>query len=535
MTTRRDFLRGFAVPAALGSYAARGVPAEAHSSTNRHSASGTDRASRAYEVRERVAARHRREPVATHATNGDETRYASHIASYTKALPHDTLGEVHQAAYAALVHALSTGDPTDFSRVPFSGAARQTNPQSAYAFDFDGPDAHQPDLVPAPALASAEAASDLAELYCQALTRDVPFARYALDADVNTAAADLTAFSQFHGPRPGGRVTPASIFRGSTPGDLAGPYISQLLFRPIPYGAYTIPQRVRIAAPSADYATVYADWLLMQNGGSSATMSFLPGTRYIITARDLAEYVHRDFSFQAFLNAALILASMPFARTNPYRRADFRNQEPFTTFGGPHLLDLVTHVANLALRAAWCQKWLVHRRLRPEAMGGLVHHTRTGRAQYPIHEELLSSPVLDRLVKRRGTYLLPQAYPEGSPTHPSYPAGHACIAGACVTVLKAFYDERTIIPDPVVPDTTGQALVAYRGDTLTIGGELHKLAFNISVGRNAAGIHYRSDAAAGLALGEAVALGMLRDLKECVTEPFDGFALTTFAGRTVTL
>ena len=535
MTTRRDFLRGIAVPTALGGYLARGVPAGAATSADTHASTGTDCATRAYEVRERVAARHKREPMASHATSGDESRYPNHIGSYTKALPHDSLGEVQQAAYAALVHALSTGDPADFSRIPFSGAARQTNPQSSYAFDFDGPDAHQPDLAPAPALASPEAASDLAEVYCHALTRDVPFARYAIDADVNRAAADLSVFSAFRGPKPNGRVTPTSIFRGSTAGDLAGPYISQFLLRPVPYGVYTVPQRVKIAAPSADFATEYTDWLLVQNGGANASMTFLPGTRYIITARDLAEYVHRDFSFQAFLNAALILASMPFARTNPYRRTEFRNQDPFTTFGSPHVLDLVTHVANLALRAAWCQKWLVHRRLRPEAMAGLVHHTRTGRVQYPIHAELVSSPILDLIAKRRGTYLLPQAYPEGCPTHPSYPAGHACIAGACVTILKAFYDERTVIPEPVIPDAIGQALVPYRGDTLTIGGELNKLAFNISVGRNAAGIHYRSDATSGMALGEAVALGMLRDLKECVTEPFDGFSLTTFNGRAVTL
>ena len=146
--------------------------------------------------------------------------------------------------------------------------------------------------MPAPALASAEGASDLAELYCQALTRDVPFARYAIDAEVNRAAAHLSAFSDFRGPRPAGRDTPVSIFRGTTPGDLAGPFISQFLLRPVPYGAYTIPQRVRIAAPSADYVTEYAEWLLVQNGGSSASMTYLPGTRHITSARDLTEYVH---------------------------------------------------------------------------------------------------------------------------------------------------------------------------------------------------------------------------------------------------
>jgi membrane-associated phospholipid phosphatase len=38
------------------------------------------------------------------------------------------------------------------------------------------------------------------------------------------------------------------------------------------------------------------------------------------------------------------------------------------------------------------------------------------------------------------TCLLPVAYAEGCPTHPSYPAAHAATAGACATVLKAFFN-----------------------------------------------------------------------------------------------
>lgn len=34
------------------------------------------------------------------------------------------------------------------------------------------------------------------------------------------------------------------------------------------------------------------------------------------------------------------------------------------------------------------------------------------------------------------SYLLPQAYPEGAPTHPAYGAGHAAGSGACATILK---------------------------------------------------------------------------------------------------
>jgi membrane-associated phospholipid phosphatase len=105
------------------------------------------------------------------------------------------------------------------------------------------------------------------------------------------------------------------------------------------------------------------------------------------------------------------------------------------------------------------------------------------------------------------------AIPEGSPTHPSYPAGHAAIAGACVTVLKAFFDENALFPEPVEPNSTGLALHAYKG-SLTIGAELNKLASNITLGRDWAGVHYRSDGTEGMLLGEEVAISLLKDWRD---------------------
>src|SRR5207247_4375136 len=95
--------------------------------------------------------------------------------------------------------------------------------------------------------------------------------------------------------------------------------------------------------------------------------------------------------------------------------------------------------------------------------------------------------VMAQVFRRNDTYLLPQAFPEGSPLHPSYGAGHATVAGACVTVLKALFDESFLIPNPVVPGPDGRSLVRYTGpdaDRLTVGGELNKLAANVAIGRN---------------------------------------------------
>ena len=51
------------------------------------------------------------------------------------------------------------------------------NPQAAYAFDLAGLDSFDTHLAAPPPFASAAAAAEMAELYWQALVREVPFAR----------------------------------------------------------------------------------------------------------------------------------------------------------------------------------------------------------------------------------------------------------------------------------------------------------------------------------------------------------------------
>lgn len=218
---------------------------------------------------------------------------------------------------------------------------------------------------------------------------------------------------------------------------------------------------------------------------------------------------------------------------NPYLSS--ATQVGFITFGAAHILDFVARASRAALEAAWFHKWLVHRRLRPEEFGGRVHNHLTGAASYPINSELLHSEAVSQVYRTFGTYLLPMAYPEGCPTHPAYPAGHACIAGAGVTVLKAFFNESFVIPGPVEASADGVTLLPYSGPPLTIGGELNKLASNVALGRNTAGVHWRSDGIEGLKLGEAVAIGILQDYRATFNEDFSGFSLTKFDGTTITI
>ena len=494
-------------------------------------------------------------PLPEQINNGDELLYSNRIGSFSKGLPHNSLGEVDLNAYHLLLLALSSGQPSDFENIPMGSPdpARQlklVNPQAGLAFELEGADSHHLTQPPAPRFASAETAGEMVELYWQALARDVPFAEYGTTSLAQAAAADLSRLSDFRGPKVGGRVVPSTLFRGYTAGDLVGPYVSQFLLLPIPFGAQWIDQRMRTAMAGVDYATSYSDWLALQNGRAPESADRYDGVRrYIRNGRDLATWVHRDVLFQAYFNACLILLAppdptdtasgggigAPLSLTNPYNTS--RNQVGFGTLGAPYISTLVAEVATRALKSVWFQKWYVHRRLRPEAYAGRIHNLLLdSRLDYPIHREALKTSAIKEVFARFGSYLLPQAYPEGCPPHPSYGAGHATVAGACVTVLKALFDESFLVPNPVVPAPDGLSLRPYSGPDagrLTLGGELNKLASNIAMGRNWAGIHWRSDYVRSLQLGEAVAISVLLDQVPTFNEDFPGFRFTAFDGASV--
>jgi len=64
---------------------------------------------------------------------------------------------------------------------------------------------------------------------------------------------------------------------------------------------------------------------------------------------------------------------------------------------------------------------------------------------------------------------------------------------------------------------------------------VNKLAYNIAIGRNTAGVHFRSSAINGMLLGEEVAIGILHDYRATYNEDFEGFSLTKFDGTKITI
>ena len=481
-----------------------------------------------------------------HPPNGDETLYPNKIANYSKGLPHNNDGTVVVSAYDALVKAINSGKPADFDAIPMGGTRRLTNPQAGLAFDMEGPDAHALVQPPAPAFASREQAAEISENYWMALLRDVPYSQYSSNPIASAAAADLSLYgSDFKGAKAGGLVTPATLFRGLTPGDSAGPYLSQFFYQPCNFGANTLEQKIRTAMPGIDHMTDFNTWLAVQRGVNQPPDVFDPTPRYMRNGRDISQWVHVDVLFQGYFHAFLILAGAgaPFDDGNPY--VGNPTQDGFGTFGGPHIATLLCEVSTRALKAVWFQKWFVHRRLRPEVHAARVDRTMYHGAGYPVHPEILNSLSSGTRLGGylpAGNALLPMAFPEGSPTHPAYGAGHATVAGACVTILKSWFKESTKLVDlgltPVEPIADGSALVPYAGadaGDLTVGSELNKLASNVPLGRNTAGVHWRSDGTESLKLGEQLAIGILKDQKACYNEPFGGFSLTKFDGIQITV
>ncbi len=479
-------------------------------------------------------------------------------------------------------------------------------------FEIEGYDPQALAIPPAPKLWSHELAAEFVELYWMALIRDVPFSDFPTNTLVMDAVKHLNKLEWFKNrnelgladyerKRKRGYFVTAShaykednIFRANIKGDDIGYHISQFLYvgthsqgkAPsedgvdfdasqgyIQYGSIKINQRVRIAKPKKDYMTNWSQWSDIQNaadlrglevyGDVAGPPALENGYRFIWTPRDLATYVHYDALHEAYFNACIILLNVkaPFDPGIPFRGPDaIDKQIGFATFGGPHILTLVSEVAARALKAVRFQKYSVHRRARPEQVGGFIHQYKTNPStdgiqcmQNLIHNMHADAPpsLFDNIKAYNATqnldtdrsgdagaaddsWLFPMPFVEGSPMHPSYGSGHATVAGACVTILKAFFDSGWVLPFSYKPSDHGNTLVPDHDfdGKYTIEGELNKLAANIAIGRNWGGVHWYSDQLESLRLGEQVALGILEEQKLTYGENFS-MSIPLFDGTTI--
>ncbi len=534
------------------------------------------------------------------------------VASFGKALEHDADGVPTEAAYQSLVDALDDGSLEAFNDIVGADGRgklrrRLVEPHGALAFQKSGADPHMVQIRPHPSFGSDRAGAEMVELYWRALCRDVPYGSYGADGTVASAVDELDGFAGYSGP--GSDADPraddlgaGTLFRGVVPGAQKGPRVSQFLWKNVPRGAIPLSQRIRVltdASASAtvtsngenltlegpDYLTDFDTWRAVQNGVPVEDVNPPPNlvtkredpdeqvTRHIIAGRDLANKVRRQVPYLSIRDAAEILLGMgvPFDDNTPYGTGsgEIRTGRPFINFGSNDVLDVVVNVFISGQNVCWYRKWKVHRRLRPEEYGGRIHAQRHRDRSFGIPTNVLASNALQEIEDTHGTALLPQAYTEGSPTHPSFPAGHSGVAGACVTVLKALFDgthefanDEMVVP--VRDGTTGPVRLAQGGSvsgvqltdletvdtlaggtggtvaatqaeidaaadaTVTVTDELNKLAANMAYGRNWAGIHYRTDGIEGFLVGEQAAVRYLQDHMRHYDLPFDGYRLEPF-------
>ncbi|MFK7857638.1 MAG: vanadium-dependent haloperoxidase [Granulosicoccus sp.] len=544
--------------------------------------------------------------------------HANYAMSFTKGLEHDcTTGLVcNPQHFEAFRYSIDNGRIDNFTSavpVPRAECRRQWEaPTAGFVYELQGPDPQAVTMPPAPALGSTELAFEMAEVYELALLRDAPLSAFSKNggtgsAGLNKSLKRLNALpyaTEGFTNRPrivdgNGDISRQTAFRGSSPGVDIGPYLSQFLILGnadqagdkgvsdgfINFGANAINQRVLTAKPGQDYMQDWDAWLRVQQGydvNDGGPGQVLGNRRFIHTPRDLATYVHFDALYQAYLNACLLLLNMaaPFSPSFANlsgMRSQFDalagssltpNAGGFALYGGPHVLTLVTEVATRALKAVRYQKFNNHLRLRPEALAGRIERATEIDNMFPSTCHSFSRLACDiestvtevrkfnakSHKKAQATALLPMAFAEGSPMHPSYGAGHATVAGACVTMLKAFFDTSSVLTyndkKKQVAFTKADAnavqfevkdsgaridMCNVESCPLTVEGELNKLAANISIGRNMAGVHFYSDYHDSLRMGEQIALGILEEQAICY--PTDEFRVTvpTFDGTVVSI
>jgi hypothetical protein len=564
--SRRKFVAGAATAAAV----AAAVPAIPLAGGKESSAEATvadyesgPRANASFQYRSSTA-RAEKINIGELPDNGDAARFSDHSALFTKSLLHDDLEIVNEASWQSYIKALTSGKFEDFENIivgnPGGAGFTETlnGPMGSYAFDLEGLDSHATKVPPSPSVTSAQEAAEAIEHYWGALLRDVPFIERDSHPLVAQAVADMNNLSFVRSGNVEGPpfpVTPQNLFRGQSfkgDGNVKGPFVSQFMVQPTFYGAQPLSQRLQAFLPGQDFLTNVDEFKRVQNGQTPAdTLAFDSTFRFIRSGRSLSAYTHVDALHQAYFTAALVLLGIgcPLNPGNPYNNS--QTQHGFGTLGGPDALGTISEMATRALKAVWFHKWVVNLRHRPEHYGALIHARLTNRHPLPqaaahLHPDALNSAVLPIVHSQFGTFLLPQAFPEGSPSHPCYPTGHGTVGGACVTTIRFFFDgSQKIRPllqaagtDVMQPNADGTALVPYTGsdvDELTVDGELTKLAWNVTTGHGIhSGIHFRTSNFWSIELGEQVGLSVLQDRAKSYAEPFT-ISLTKFDGTTATI
>jgi membrane-associated phospholipid phosphatase len=493
--------------------------------------------------------------------NEQEIRYKNYHynGSFHKGLTHDpSTGELlNNIDYENMRKGIMTNNQNLLNSVPLNPGAtvKLADPLASLATALVGRQGCSLKLPPPPTLSSDAAAANMVEDYSMCMARDVPFINYDTDPIIATLldtnhmnAPNVLANLQYTLPGP---FTTKTIFTADCVSERIGPYVSQFMLLNSAFGGAIVPQKYisLISRAQATSMGLRVEWgvnqqemIKIQNG----LIQLLPPesplvlqNTYIYNGRAGSEAVHADSAFQFFYQTAFLLTELgaPFNPGWPV----FANQGPYIT--GPALPNVLCSMAGgtqEALLDVWYWKFQVWRVLRPECFSLWVTNILQGivpnSPNYDISNVVLQNGVMADIFSLYGSYTLPQCYREGAPLHGSFPAGHGIYSACCATILKIFYNGNTLwnslsgvisgvlsdgISGPIQANADGSTLVAYTGadsSAMTVGSELDKLAYNISLFRDWAGVHFKSDVISGIHLGEQVAISFMEDQLSATVE-----------------
>jgi membrane-associated phospholipid phosphatase len=471
----------------------------------------------------------------------EDKRYTcdNFLASFYKGLKHTAAGRLADpCGYATLAKALYVRDLALLESVPLGDGTdplRLANPSASLCPSLVGApnESYTTAMHPPPPFASARRAHEMTELYLMSALRDVQLAQLDIPAATEAAVVRAVGIMTSNAAEPiritltrGGQASAAAasfgssgLFRGPFAGPREGGFLSSFLRNPTTLNSgQIVPATFTMRTPSANFMTDLTEYRARQITPPAPDMRGSTTPAPIATLRGLAEIVHTDFPNVFFAVAAMQILAAGVARNKFFQR--YANQGAFVTNAGVgDLFAGFGEVTRTALQAAWFVKWRVFRTQRPEACGALYEQEivldtplssdgvsyllpEAIRTFAPLRDAMALSHALDQsamlplpgAAPPANAGYLPQAYPEGAPTHPAFPSGHAVLSGALATYLKAMFETD----------------VGFDG-AVKLHDDIDKLAWNISVGRNVSGVHYSSDAVDGILLGEQVAIEYLRD------------------------
>lgn len=485
---------------------------------------------------------------------------------------------------------------------PFSGCAFGRDPKHSELLNMSDWMRHgQPSIM-----TSREMVFEMVEVYAMGVLRDEPFENWE---DFSCPAAEQSVSAQafctyknytdtflleypnsIRGVRTTDyKITGNNLFRGMGQDEDKGKFVSQFLLQTLPSNGLLTEQMYPKEEDAAD--SLYEDgWLKIQNGRAT-TDKALDGTKYVYNMRMLGSIVHSDKLYQIYYNAALTLLDRCGVTAYGLEGSGSHDVSGWLDGDVPDVMSALATVSNNALQAAWYYKWK-YMRIRPEAFAqrimlcqnepSVCENESPMRALKDVLDTVSFPDSIKKMIHDHNAakqpaaapdmscsstdpnsecnLYLPLQYPEGSPNHPAWPAGHAVVAGACVTVLKAMLSVLDTDDQPIAwPQNECPAKKSSNGESLepmmaaptkshgewppvadsgiTIVGELNKLASNVALGRNMAGVHYRSDGDEGILLGEQVAIKFLQDRlqKAALQELHSSFRLSMFNGSVITI